>query len=445
VDLPQRQRTLRATTDWSHDLLQPHEQALFARLAVFAGSWSLEAAERVCGHAGEPDVLDTLTALVDTSLVGSDDEAEPRFSMLETVRVYASERLSASPDRRETEQRHTAWVLDLATDLVGARGDGYRLARERLDREHANLRAAVQRLLDEGDVASVGLLIRNAATYVRYRGAEVEATGWVDAALAQADGAAPAVHGRLLVLRAVLASVLGDRAAIPGLLLQGEALLPESADHELDRALAMLAGIPMRLDRSLEDGMRAADEALARFAALGLEAGQAVMHLVGGDLALAVGDPDGAAGHYRSVISLATTLGEDAMLGRGLNQLGLCQLAQGDLPAARRSLLEGARVNRRSGRPTSVAYSLEGLAALALAEEQPALAVRNLTVAAVSRGSQALPLQPSVVPLVERLITRARELLGDEAFDREEVEAQRWSPPDALDRAVHELTESPEN
>ena len=95
---------------------------------------------------GEPDVLDTLSALVDASLVIPDDDAsEPRFSMLETVRVYASERLSASPDRQETGRRHTAWMLALATELLRARGADYRVARDRLDRELPNLRAAVQR------------------------------------------------------------------------------------------------------------------------------------------------------------------------------------------------------------------------------------------------------------------------------------------------------------
>ncbi len=439
VDLPQRQRTLRATMDWSHGLLQPHEQALFARLAVFAGSWSLEAAERICGRAGEPDVLDTLTALVDASLVVPDDAPEPRFSMLETVRVYAGDQLSASPDRRETEQRHVAWLLDLTTDLVGARGGGYRLARERLNREQANLRAAVQRLLDGGDVDTVALLIRNAATYLRYRGAETEAKGWVDAALARAHGASPAVHGRLLVLGAVLASVLGDRASVPGLLSEGEALLPEDAEHELDRALATIPGIQVAVDRGLPEGARAADAALARFTALGFEIGQALMHLVRGDLALAMGEPDPAAGHYRSAVALSEELGEEGMLGRGLSQLGLCQLAQGDLPAARRSLLEGARVNRRSGRPTSMAYALEGLAALALAEDRPAVAARNLAVAAAARGVEALPLQPAVAPLVERLSTRAREMLGNERFDREGADARRWSLPEALDRALAEL------
>ena len=111
--------------------------------------------------------------------------------MLETVRVYASERLVAAPDRDETLQRHTAWMLSLTERLLRAHGGEYRSARERLDLERANLRVTLRRLLDDEDVASVALLVRNAATYLRYRDAEVEAAGWLDRALASSLGAAP--------------------------------------------------------------------------------------------------------------------------------------------------------------------------------------------------------------------------------------------------------------
>jgi tetratricopeptide (TPR) repeat protein len=332
-------------------------------------------------------------------------------------------------------------VVGLTTDLVRARGVDYRLARERLDREHANLRAAVRRLLDDGDGATVGLLVRNAATYLRYRGAESEAAGWLDAALTGSGAADPAARGRLLLLRAVLASVIGEGASVPRLLGEAAPLLPDDPDFELDRALATIPGIQVAARRGLQDGAREADEALARFTALGLEAGQALMHVVRGDLALAAGDADRATRHYRSAVSLSEELGEDGMLGRALTQLGASLLSQGELADGRRTLLEGAHVSRRSGRPTPMAFALEGLAALALAEDRPALAVRTLAVAAAARSSQALPLQPPVLRLVEELDSRARVLLGDAAVARERAEARSWSLSEALDRALEELAE----
>ena len=146
-------------------------------------------------------------------------------------------------------------------------------------------------------------------------------------------------------------------------------------------------------------------------------------------------------GAYRSAVSVATTLGEDGMLGRALSLLGLSQLARGDLPAGRRSVLEGVRVNLRSGRSTSMAYSLEGLAALALAEDRPAVAARSLAAAAAARGGNALPLSAPLPPLVDLLFGRAREMLGDDAFNRSLSDGRRCSLRQALDRALEDLSE----
>ena len=119
VDLPDRQRTLRATIEWSYDLLSPSERALLDRLSVFTGAFSLAAAEAVAAAPGE-DLLDTLSSLVAQSMVGpagEDEDGEPRFGMLGTVRAYARERLEAGPERAATLARLTSLAA-----LV--RGDG---------------------------------------------------------------------------------------------------------------------------------------------------------------------------------------------------------------------------------------------------------------------------------------------------------------------------------
>src|SRR4029079_1798657 len=109
TDAAERQRTLRATMDWSYDLLPDCERQLFARLGVFNGSWSLAAAEAVCARPDEPEVVETLASLLEKSLVHTvdDEPSEPRLRMLETVRTYAGEKLALAPDRVETERRHT--------------------------------------------------------------------------------------------------------------------------------------------------------------------------------------------------------------------------------------------------------------------------------------------------------------------------------------------------
>jgi predicted ATPase/class 3 adenylate cyclase len=137
-DLPQRQQTLRNTLQWSHDLLEPNERSLFARLAVFAGGFTLEAAESVC-DAG----IDTLAALVDRSMVR---RTGVRFDMLETIRDFALEQLTASADCDDVAERHAGWFEALAERAYAQRWTNDKEGLEELEREHDNLRVAIAHL-----------------------------------------------------------------------------------------------------------------------------------------------------------------------------------------------------------------------------------------------------------------------------------------------------------
>ena len=143
-DVTARHRGLRAAIDWSYDLLDPEEQKLFARLAVFAGGCTLDAAEHVCGD--NLDVIDGLAALVNANLVrleGTDDE--PRFAMLETIREYAAEQLDESDDDEELKRRHAAHFLTLAEEAEPHLRERPGKWLELLEHEHNNLRAALDR------------------------------------------------------------------------------------------------------------------------------------------------------------------------------------------------------------------------------------------------------------------------------------------------------------
>jgi predicted ATPase len=170
-DLPDRQVTLRATLDWSYDLLSVSERSLFAHLAVFVGGWTLEAAEAVCDVGDEAEVLQHASGLVDKSLVQqrASDQHEPRFTMLETVREYALERLEKSGELERLRRRHAAYFLKLAEEEERAsQGPLQGAWLDRLEAEHDNLRAALAwSLASQGDT-EMGLPLTGALSHFWY-------------------------------------------------------------------------------------------------------------------------------------------------------------------------------------------------------------------------------------------------------------------------------------
>jgi tetratricopeptide (TPR) repeat protein len=444
VDLPARQRTLRAAMDWSHDLLAPHEQALFRRLAVFSGGWTLEAAEKVCGRPGEPEVLDTLAELLANSLLvtAEEQQSEPRLQMLQTVRAYAAEKFATSPDRVETERRHTDWMLAMTPALLHAWGREYRLWVERFDRELPNLRAVVQRALDARDVTTVARLTRDVFGYLSQRDAEAEATAWLDQALALAARAPPAVRGRLLVLRALAAGILGDFQLSRSLLSEGWPSLPDDAEHGYDHAAAALAAAYNALASNPTQAPHFLEQASNRFGALGHKLGQAHVELARGDLARNRGDLAAAEHHYRNMIEFSGDMGDESMRARGLSLLGLTLLAQGDIVAARRAVIDGARANLAGGQPTSISYSLDGLAAVALTDGRPDVAARAMAAASAVRERMRHVLSPALRPLVQDLHSRARDQLGDDTYEAACAQGRTWHVTDVLQRTLQDIGDS---
>ena len=197
---PPQQQTLRASMDWSHDLLSEAERALFARLSVFAGGFSLEAAEQVCaGAPGDPvldaaDVLDLLSQLVDKSLVvavyAADDgsapagPAETRYRLPETVREYGAERLAGRGEAAAIRQAHTRYFSGLAEEAGPAlSGPRQRAWHDLLEREHDNLRAALRAALDGGDPATALRMGYGLWKFWAVRGHHAEGRRWLEEAL----------------------------------------------------------------------------------------------------------------------------------------------------------------------------------------------------------------------------------------------------------------------
>jgi predicted ATPase len=211
-DLPDRQRTMRATLDWSFDLLSDTERTLFTRLAVFAGGWTLEAAEAVCNSNSDIDVLDTLMFLVDRSLVqrGSDG----RFRMLSVIHEYAHERLAMSSGREAVETAHAKYVLEFVQSASSQlRGAGQQTGRALLAAEQDNVRAAMRQMLDSGDLGSASKLQVALIAYWWIQGYAPEARRWSDELLAHVDSLDPASAARANLAGGVACAWEGDTAA----------------------------------------------------------------------------------------------------------------------------------------------------------------------------------------------------------------------------------------
>src|SRR5215217_6010716 len=246
-NLPPRQQTIVATIAWSHDLLDAGTQALFRRLAVFAGGFPLAAAEVVGGTGGEDamSVLDGVTSLVAQSLLHRVDEAgaEPRYFLLETIREYAREELDASSEAAETRRRHATFYLEFG-EAMAARLDGAAMAETltRLSMELPNLRAALACSMEEGGDADAGLRLAAALSpFWRFRGHLSEGRRWLELALVSGS-TRMTTRSDGLVAAAEVAIFQGDYAAAREL---GEAGLELATLHRhpsgAARALFMLA------------------------------------------------------------------------------------------------------------------------------------------------------------------------------------------------------------
>jgi predicted ATPase/DNA-binding XRE family transcriptional regulator len=400
VDLPERQRTLRNTLAWSYDLLEPADRALFRRLAVFAGGWTLEAAEAVCSDTQLPveDVLERLSVLVDSSLVRRSDQhdGEPRFVMLETVREYALERLQAEGEEETVRGRHLAFCLALAEagepHLDGAEQMPWA---DRLEREHDNLRAALG-WAARGPQPLPGLKLAIALRFFWYtRGHFREGRDRLMTALAAAEASADlATRGRgqatLGYMLAVQGQVAEARARLETALTISRGLGDEAGTAFALRYLGLVASA----EADYETAGALVEESLALSRKLGMEIDIAHALMYMGDFMLQRGDHQRAQAFFEESGELLRRLQNMTVLSYPLRRLALLARLRGDLPLAVRLCLQSLEHNREVGENQGVAACLVGLACIAEAQGETRRGVEFLSKAdelLSAMGSQLLP------------------------------------------------------
>jgi predicted ATPase/class 3 adenylate cyclase len=367
-DLPARQKTLRGAIDWSYDLLTGDEQKLFRRLAVFVGGCTLEAIEAVCNIETDMPVLETVESLVGKSLMKQTEaQGEPRFTMLETIREYASERLIAAGETERLRDRHRDYFLALAEGaepkLIGAEQATWF---QRLEEEHDNLRSALEWSLVEaqstGGLRLCGALVRFWVT----RGHLSEGREWCVRFLGKGGRQARTLErAKALIAAGALAYFQGDYLVTQALQEESLAIMRGLGDRSgIARALTNLGAVAV--ERGNFASARALlEESTAIFRELGDRDG--IAHSLNnlGNVARDLGDFASARARYEESLAIWRELGNRRGVARSLNSLGNLALYQGDYPAARTLHEESLAIRWELGDRRGMALALNNLGLVA--------------------------------------------------------------------------------
>jgi predicted ATPase/DNA-binding SARP family transcriptional activator len=374
-DLPGRQRTLRATLEWSHELLTEDERRLFARLAVFAGGWTLEAAEAVCGEDGL-DVFETLASLVDESLVRPlrRPTGEPRFAMLETIREYAGELLEASHEAEAIRRRHCEEILARTEEAAGAwyaGADPETSIFPVLDQDQDNHRGALEWATTAGEIELEVRLAVAARWYWLLKGHLSEGRSVFDRIFGRIESAPKDLRALALVTGAVFAFRQGDNGAAAALYQESLDLYRELGDEEgIARAIAELGGVAIA-ELDLDRAAALYEEAVPLFRSQDKPSRVAASLGNLGTIAHMRGDHATAVRHYREAIEVSREAGDGDGTAVNLHNLGRSEIQLGRTDEALEALRQSLTIGRRLGYREVIAYCLGGFAEVAMVGEDP--------------------------------------------------------------------------
>jgi tetratricopeptide (TPR) repeat protein len=443
-DLPERQRTRRATIDWSYQLLDAEEARLFARLSVFAGGWTRQAAERICGEGLGVPVLDGLESLVEHSLVQrviSDHDAL-RFDMLETIREYARERLDASGEAGLLARHHARYYLELAQDaephLTGPEADRWL---ETLRLETDNLRGGLRWAMDRGDPPSLDIGLRMAAGLWRFwqqTGALREARQWLEDLLASGtDPSIGSARAKALIAAGSIAYWQTDLGRARDLYQQGVELHRTLGDRRgMAEALNNLASVPM-MTGDLPLARRLAAQARDLWQELGDEWQAALATLTLALSSLLDGAYEVALAHFEEFLPVVRARGDRFWLISGLTAMAQAQHFLGRFGQARQNFGEALQLALEANDLASVTVALGPLSNLEGAAGDHDRAVR-LWAACEAIKQRIGGGAPPEVMRVRDPCAAATLAIGEEAVRRAWAEGWAMSPEEAVRYATRE-------
>ena len=424
-DMPERQRTLRAAIEWSHDLLDPAERRLFARVAVFRGGWTLEFAEQVCGPGLELDIVDGLGSLVDHSLVRQQDGAgETRFRMLETIHEFAAERLAASDEEQEIQRRHAECIRDLAEEAEpNFKGEAQARWLTRIEREHDNVRAALDQSVAVGDSETA---LRTGAAIWRFwqlRGHLREGRDRLERILAMPGASArTAARARGLGALGGIRYWQGDYPAMESAYEEAVDIARELGNRRLlSRALFDLSFVPMATGQRPDQ-----DEQLLRQAAQADPTDRALVADIETSLAfnrmLQGGDPAEVMATIEQALTIYRELGDRVATAETLIMQAGLLLVAGDAEALRDGLQEAVAILTELDSPVLLSIALTPLAILESRPQGDPVRAARLLGARSRLQDEGSGAPPSLTAYFGDPEENARAALGDEAFARAHAE-----------------------
>ncbi len=438
-----RQRTLRATIGWSYELLSREEQSLFQRLSVFAGGFTLEAAESVCsGERIERDeVLDLLSHLVDKSLVGMNErEGEARYRLLETIRQYGQEKLLESEAVQAVKTRHATFFLELAEEIEPRiNGADRRMWLERLEVEHDNLRAALRWAQESSP--ETGLRLAGALWWFwLHRGHVGEGRRWLEGLLEQAGPSVrTAALAKALCGAGWLAYAQGDLATARPRLEQSVAVYWETDDK---RGLAYALGflpVVLAYQGDFAPADSAAEESVRLFREVGDQWGLAIALTDRGVVAEARADYDLANGFFEESATILRKLGDRWALSLPLRHLGIVASRQGDYVRAEELYKDSLVQCREVGEKWLISLCLEELAGVAGAQGAYARAARLWGAEETLRERLGASVRALYRADYEHGVRAAKRELGEKAFAAAWAEGRAMTLEEAVSYALQEV------
>lgn len=483
-----RQQTLRALIDWSYDMLGEPERALLRRLSVFSGGWTFDAAEAVCPNL---DVLELLAQLVNRSLVSLDEAGdEPRYSLLETIRQYARDKLMEAGESAETRNKHLAYFIHLSESAEQElfRGDAFRWV-QRLEAEYDNYHAAIDWGM-ENDLLAVLRIAGALPNFWFRRGYEAQGRKWIEEALARAEALPTPTNDQDALERtrilakawqsvgfmafsmgdtaaantacancATLARQVGDNAMLSIILIfeasarlmsghfdKLDELINESLElaraggdkYALGMSLGMLGSRMIIAGHDLETAQAYSQEALALLKDSDNRFGFLVVSFAMGMAARYQGHFDDARAQFERLNPLFLAIGDNHRANMLRSEIAHMERLEGQYEQARHIYRETIREWQRLGHRAAVAHQLECLATLDKLREQSERAVRLLGAAQALRERINIPMTAVEKLEYDREVADLRAGMDAKAFSGLWAEGRALSMEQAIELALQD-------